>query len=152
MAGGLIGIVFGVTLSWTAMADPSVIREALLFERAYLFLFFASAVATAAIGLRLGARWQQRAVLTGEPVGWTPERPHRRHIAGSVLFGVGWAVSGACPGPIAAQIGQGVPWAIFTMVGAVGGVYLFLRSGRRETEPAADHAPAPAVYTQSPAR
>jgi uncharacterized membrane protein YedE/YeeE len=61
-----------------------------------------------------------------------------------VIFGTGWGITGACPGPIATQIGQGIPWAIFTLIGSVVGVWLFLRRGERELEPAADTAPAPA--------
>lgn len=136
VAGGLIGVVFGITLSWTALSDPAVVRQALLFESSYLFLFFASAVATAAIGLALVKRYQARALLTGAPMGWTRDRPERRHVVGSLIFGLGWGVSGVCPGPIATQIGQGVPWAAFTLAGAVAGVYLYLRAARPETEPA----------------
>ena len=54
-------------------------------------------------------------------------RPERRHIAGSVLFGTGWAVADVCPGPIAAQLGQGVPWALATTAGLVLGIWLFVR-------------------------
>ena len=55
---------------------------------------------------------------------WTTVRPRREHIVGSVLFGTGWAVADACPGPIAAQLGQGVPWALATAAGLMFGVYL----------------------------
>ena len=48
----LVGVVFGVTLSWTGMSSPEVLREALLLDNAYLYLFFASAVATSTLGLR----------------------------------------------------------------------------------------------------
>lgn len=138
VAGALIGVVFGITLCWSGMSNPDVIRQALLFEKAYLFLFFASAVLVAAVGIRLVRRFQGRALLTGADIAWTAERPRRRHVVGSVLFGLGWGVADACPGPIAAQIGQGVPWAAFTLVGAVIGVYAYLRPGAVETEPAAD--------------
>ncbi|MCW2994433.1 MAG: hypothetical protein JWQ18_1928 [Conexibacter sp.] len=47
LAGAALGVVFGIVLSWSGMASPEVIRHALLFERSYLFLMFASAVATA---------------------------------------------------------------------------------------------------------
>ena len=40
LTGAVVGVIFGVTLSWTGMSSPDVIREALLFENAYLFLFF----------------------------------------------------------------------------------------------------------------
>jgi uncharacterized protein len=142
IAGGCIGVVFGITLSWSGMSDPTVIREALLFQDSYLFLMFASAVLVAAVGHHLLRRWQQRAVLTGTPLTWSRERPGRRHVVGSLLFGAGWGLADACPGPIATQVGQGVPWALFTMVGLVAGVYLFLRRGTAETEPAADATPA----------
>ena len=85
-----------------------MLRDGLLFRDAYLMLFFASALVTAFIGLRVLKVLQARALLTGEPVSWTTVRPERRHVVGSVLFGIGWAVADVCPGPIAAQLGQGV--------------------------------------------
>jgi uncharacterized membrane protein YedE/YeeE len=151
VAGLVIGVVFGVVLCWSGMSDPDVIRGALLLEQSYLFLFFASAVVTSAIGLQLVRRYQRRALLTGGPVGWTPEKPARRHIVGSLIFGLGWGVSCACPGPIATQIGQGIPWAVFTLTGALGGVYLYLRREQPETEPACDPVSAPAP-SRAPAR
>jgi uncharacterized protein len=119
-----VGAVFGVTLSWAGMTDPDVLRDGLLFRDPYLMLFFASALATAFVGLRLLKVFNARALLTGEPVSWTTVRPRREHIVGSVLFGIGWAVADACPGPIAAQLGQGVPWALATAAGLMFGVYL----------------------------
>jgi uncharacterized membrane protein YedE/YeeE len=131
LAGLGIGLVFGIVLSWSGMTSPDVIRGALLFEDSYLFLFFASAVATAAVGLRLLRR--------GRRVRWATERPQRRHITGSLVFGIGWGVSDACPGPIATQIGQGIWWGLWTLAGVLIGVYLFLRRSE-ETEPASDDA------------
>jgi ABC-type antimicrobial peptide transport system permease subunit len=52
-AGALVGVVFGVALSWSVMTSPNVIRQALLFEKSYLFLLFASAVLTAFVGQRV---------------------------------------------------------------------------------------------------
>jgi uncharacterized protein len=74
--------------------------------------------------------------VTGEPVRWETLRPERRHIVGSALFGAGWAISDACPGPIAAQVGQGFAWSLFTLAGVVIGVALYLRRQER-AEPAA---------------
>jgi uncharacterized membrane protein YedE/YeeE len=124
-AGGVVGVVFGVTLSWTGLSSPEVLREALLLDNAYLYLLFASAVATSTLGLSLLRRARVRALLTGEPVAWTRDRPRRRHVVGSLIFGVGWGVADACPGPIATQVGQGVLWSLFT----IAGVALYLRAG-----------------------
>jgi uncharacterized protein len=134
-AGLLVGLVFGVTLSWAGMSSPDVIRDALLFHEGYLFFMFASAVGTAALGQYVLAR-----VRGGDGHLTVPrERVERRHVVGALLFGVGWGVADACPGPVLTQIGQGIPWAVCTCVGMVGGVWLFLRRGRvAETEPARD--------------
>jgi uncharacterized protein len=48
----------------------------------------------------------------------------RRHVTGSVLFGLGWAITNACPGPIAAQLGQGLWWGSLTFVGFLLGARL----------------------------
>jgi uncharacterized membrane protein YedE/YeeE len=136
VAAGLIGVVFGVTLSWTGMTSPVVIRQALLFEKSYLFLFFASAVLTAMVGQRLLRARRLHAVFTGEPIGWEPVRPQRRHIVGSLLFGIGWGVADVCPGPVATQVGQGIAWGLVTLLGITIGIELY----RRREEPAPSRA------------
>jgi uncharacterized membrane protein YedE/YeeE len=125
LAGLLVGLVFGVVLSWSGMSDPDVIRGALLFEESYLFLFFASAVVVASVGVRLLRG--RRSLLTRERIDWRSTPVQRRHIAGSVLFGTGWALADACPGPIATQLGQGIAWSLFTLAGVVVGIWVFLR-------------------------
>jgi uncharacterized membrane protein YedE/YeeE len=131
VAGLLIGIVFGVVLSWSGMTSPVIIREGLLFHSSYLFLFFGGAMTTAMIGLQLLKRKAPKALLTGETVGWETIKPERRHVVGSVLFGIGWGVSGACPGPIATQVGQGIAWGLPTMFGLVLGIVVFRRMQAR---------------------
>ncbi|MDP2712502.1 MAG: YeeE/YedE thiosulfate transporter family protein [Solirubrobacteraceae bacterium] len=148
IAGGLIGVVFGVVLSWSGMTSPEVIREGLLFQSSYLFLFFFGAVATAFVGLRLLKRSAPPALLTGERIAWEPVQPQRRHVVGSLLFGVGWGVSGACPGPIATQLGQGIAWGVPTAVGLILGIIVFRRMQSRsqrgtERTPTASVIPSP---------
>jgi len=143
-----IGIVFGVVLSWSGMTSPEIIREGLLFADPYLFLFFAGAMLTALAGLRILRVRAPRALLTGERVQWEPVRPERRHVVGSVLFGIGWGVANVCPGPIATQLGQGIAWGIPTTVGLVIGIVLFGRMQRRAARtpgrtPAAAVIPSP---------
>jgi uncharacterized membrane protein YedE/YeeE len=139
--GAAIGIVFGVTLSWTGLTSPDVLREGLLFENAYLYLFFASAVLTSFVGLRLVRG--RRAPLTGQTVAWATQKVERRHIVGSLVFGIGWGIADACPGPIATQLGQGIWWSVFTLTGVLLGVRIFLRRAE-ETEPATDSQQAAA--------
>lgn len=141
VAGAIVGVVFGVVLSWSGMTSPNVIREGLLFENAYLFLFFGAAVTTAFAGLWLLRRRAPHALLTGERVEWETIKPERRHVAGSLLFGIGWGISGACPGPIATQLGQGIAWGIPTTVGLIGGILLF-RSLQTRASTSPERSPA----------
>ena len=145
VAAVIVGAVFGATLSWTGMSSPDVIRQGLLFERSYLFLFFAAAVATSFLGLRILRALRPRALLTGERVEWSVDRPQRRHVVGSLIFGAGWAVSDACPGPIAAQLGFGQAWTLCTAIGVVAGIVLYFR-----LEDAKAAAPPQAVAYRAP--
>jgi uncharacterized membrane protein YedE/YeeE len=154
VAAAVIGIVFGVVLSWSGMTSPEIIREGLLFQSPYLFLFFAGAMLTATAGLRILKVRAPRAVLTGETVQWETVKPERRHVVGSALFGIGWGISGACPGPIATQLGQGIAWGIPTTIGLIGGVLLFGRLQRRAVRepartPAANVIPSPVAADAS---
>jgi uncharacterized membrane protein YedE/YeeE len=126
-AAALVGVAFGFLLSWGQATSPDRIRDMLLLRDPYLFLMLGSGVVVATAGVRLLRRARTRALVTGEPIAWETLRPERRHVVGSVLFGAGWAVSDACPGPILAQVGQGFAWSAFTLVGVIGGVWLYLR-------------------------
>ena len=139
IAVGCIGAVFGFVLAWSGMADPDVIRRGLLLDEFYLYGLFAAALATAMAGLRVLRRYRVRALLTREPIAWETLRPARRHVVGSVLFGIGWAVSAACPGPIATQLGGGVAWSLATLAGVLLGIKLYLvREQARAPEAAAE--------------
>ena len=132
-AGAAIGVVFGVVLSWSGMSSPDVIRGALLLEQSYLFLFFASAVLVATAGTELLRRRAGASPSTGRV-------PSAATYVGAAIFGVGWAVTDACPGPVATQLGQGIGWAVFTMAGIVLGIRLHARLRVPETEPAREGA------------
>jgi uncharacterized membrane protein YedE/YeeE len=107
LVGFAAGVGFGFTLAWARLTDPLVIRDMLLLKEPDVFLIMGSAVAVAAVGLRLLKAFHVRALVTGEPVKWVVEMPRRRHIVGSALFALGWSMAGTCPGPVAAMIGQG---------------------------------------------
>jgi hypothetical protein len=122
--GLLGGAVFGFTLAWARLTDPRVIRDMLLLNEPHVFLIMGSAVAIAAVGVRVLKLSGARCLVTGEPVGWTLERPTTRHVAGSMLFALGWTVAGTCPGPVAAMIGEGRLVGVPVVVGLLTGVTL----------------------------
>ena len=124
LAGLLCGSAAGFLIAWGRLTDPDVIRNMLLLKEADVFLLMGAAVVVAGIGVRLLRGAKVRAVVTGEAIGWTVERPRTRHFVGSVLFGVGWSVAGTCPGPVAAMIGEGRLGGIAVAAGLFGGVAL----------------------------
>jgi uncharacterized protein len=140
-----VGLVFGFVLSWTALGDPDVIRRTLLFQSGYVFGIFCSAVAVAFVGVHLLRRAGARALFTGERVSWSTATPAPRHIAGSLLFGIGWGVSDGCPGPIATQLGQGIAWSLFTIAGIAGGIVIYQRLQDRRAQAPVRAAAAPAA-------
>jgi uncharacterized membrane protein YedE/YeeE len=97
----------------------------LLAARPPWYLAGFAAVPVAFVGSRLVRRALRTSVVTREAITWQTARPQRRHVVGSVVFGVGWAVSSSCPGPIAAQLGRGMLWSLFTIAGIVVGIVLY---------------------------
>ena len=63
--------------------------------------------------------------IEGKPIKYKPKPYHTGVIIGGMLFGAGWAITGACPGPIYAQIGAGEPMAVFTFAGAMLGMFCY---------------------------
>jgi uncharacterized protein len=122
-----LGAVFGIAMSWGQFVDPDRIRDMLLLRDLYLYLMMGTAVAVGFLGTRVLRRLRARALLTGDPVTWETSRPERRHVVGAAIFGVGWAIADTCPAPIAAQLGQGVLWSLFTFAGVLVGILAYLR-------------------------
>lgn len=77
---------------------------------------------------------------------WAPRPIHRGTIVGSILFGLGWAISGACPGVLLAQLGEGRLYALFGLAGVALGNWAYgaLLERRLQTAPSAPNATTPA--------
>jgi len=124
VVGLLVGIGFGFTLAWARLTDPRVIHDMLLLREAHVFLTMGSAIAVGAIGVRLLRALGARAFITGATVNWVIEQPRPCHVAGSMVFALGWTVAGTCPGPVAAMIGQGQLGGLPVAAGLLAGVAL----------------------------
>lgn len=119
----LLGTVFGLLLSRSGAADYDYIQGMFLFERVQLYGIIGTAVVLVAPGLWLIKRHGRTA--SGRPLQIERKAMNRGTVAGSLLFGVGWSITGMCPGPIFVNIGEGKLYAIAALAGALAGAGLF---------------------------
>jgi hypothetical protein len=122
-AGTFLGVVFvkSEVLSWYR------IQEMFRFQSAHMYLVIASALAVAALSVQLLQRLGLRD-LDGEPIAIRRKAMTRRgtrYWMGGTLFGLGWSLLGACPGPIFALIGAGVTSMTVAMLSALAGTWLY---------------------------
>ena len=141
VASGVIGVVFGAMLFGTGMADYDVIHTGLLFEHAHLYLMMVAAMATGIPLLEVLRRRRPSSVFAG-PVAVTRDAVERKHLAGGVIFGTGWAVAGTCPGAVAAMAASGKPLALIVMLGVAMGVPLRDLQEERAAAPLTTASPA----------
>ncbi len=122
----LLGAFFGLVLTKSEVVTWHKIRAMFHFREPDLFLIIGSAVVTGALLVALVKRLRPRTPW-GEDVAVPPVPMHKGVFFGGFLFGVGWYVTGTCPGPIYAQLGGGEFFAAFTLLGALAGAYGFAR-------------------------
>jgi uncharacterized membrane protein YedE/YeeE len=120
----LIGIVFGLALTKGEAISWWRIQEMFRFESFHMFGIFMTAIPTAAIALMLIKKFKVKS-LEGEPIEIPQKKYHHGVIIGSLIFGFGWALTGACPGPLYAQIGSGSLVTVFTLLSALAGTWTF---------------------------
>lgn len=120
----LAGIAFGIILTKSEVISWFRIRSMFLFQEAHMYLIIASAIFVGIISVMLLKKFSAKS-LDGQDIDYAGKAYHRGFVYGGLIFGVGWAITGACPGPIFAQIGTGAYPAVFTLVGALAGAYLY---------------------------
>ena len=127
----VLGVYLGVVFFKTEVISWFRIQEMFRFHAFHMYGIIGGAVAVGALGIVLIKRSGARTV-TGRPIVFpAPEdaRPGPQHWVGGTIFGLGWGLLGACPGPIYALIGTGV-WVMFVgLFAAITGAwaYGFLR-------------------------
>jgi hypothetical protein len=120
----LIGIYFGIVLIKSEVSSWFRIQNMFRFEEPHMYLVMCSAVVVGAISIQLIKMTGQK-TLFGDPVDLKDKPYQKGTIIGGALFGVGWAITGACPGPIYAQLGSGEYLALVSFAGAFLGAYLY---------------------------
>ena len=121
-----VGIYFGIVLTRSEVVSWFRIQEMFRFQSFHMYGVIGSAIAVAALSLRLIDRFNLAPEADGQNMlGRTAKPVGLRHVGGGLLFGFGWALTGACPGPIYTLIGSGATVMVVVLASAVAGAWAY---------------------------
>lgn len=122
----VLGLMFGVVITKGEMISWFRIQEMFRFQGFHMFGVFATALPTAIFTVQLLKRHRTHA-LSGEPISIHPKRLGTgvRYAAGGAIFGLGWALTGACPGPLFALLGSGHTVIAASIASALAGTWAY---------------------------
>ena len=121
----LIGIFFGIVMYKSEAASWFRIYEMFQFQSFHMYGIIGSAVLLGALGIQVIKKNNLKSFF-GEPIKFTPkEKGFTNYIVGGLIFGLGWALAGACPGPIYTLIGAGYFPILVVFIGALLGTFIY---------------------------
>lgn len=122
----VIGIGFGFVLVKSEVVSWFRIQEMFRFDSIHMYGIIGLAVVVGIISVQLIKRYNTKDI-NGNPISIPPKDSSQvtRYIVGGSIFGLGWALLGACPGPMFALLGSGLTIMIVPIVAAVLGTYVY---------------------------
>ena len=121
----LLGIVFGIIMVKSEAISWYRIQEMFRFQSFRMFGIIGTAVVIGAISVYLIKRFRVKDAF-GHPIYLhAKDRQWTKYALGGIIFGLGWALTGACPGPMFVNIGYGYVSMFIVVLGALGGTYLY---------------------------
>jgi uncharacterized membrane protein YedE/YeeE len=120
----LLGIFFGIILTNGEVISWFRIQEMFRFDSFHMYGVIGSAIAVGAAAMTLLRKFHARS-LNGDPIVIETKKLEKGTVIGGVIFGLGWAMTGACPGPLYALAGSGYPAYIAALLFAVGGALVY---------------------------
>ena len=118
------GIIFGVILIKSEVVSWFRIQEMFRLQSFHMYGVIGSAVLTGIISVMIIKKTGVK-TLYGEPITFHPRSFNKGQVFGGLLFGFGWALTGACPGPLFAQIGAGFTVTLATLASAILGTWVY---------------------------
>ncbi len=118
------GLIFGFGLGFSQMAKPEVVLRFLQFEDFGLLFVMGGAAVVTGTTFAVATRLSGRAPLTGREYTRRLKSFDKNVLTGGVIFGVGWGISGICPGAAYASLGLGNYLILYAIGGMFAGAYL----------------------------
>ncbi len=128
----VLGTLFGIVLTKSEVISWFRIQEMFRFQSFHMYGIIGSAIVVGMASIQLLKRYQVTS-LNGEPITVADKKFTHGTWIGGILFGLGWALTGACPGPMFAQLGSGVGAAAVLILAALAGTWTY--SALREKLP-----------------
>jgi uncharacterized membrane protein YedE/YeeE len=120
----LLGTGFGLVLTKAEAISWFRIQEMFRFQSFHMYGIMLSAVLVGMVSIQLIKRFRIR-TFAGEPITIEPKLFSWGNVIGGTLFGLGWALTGACPGPLYALVGAGVWVMAVALVAAIAGTWVY---------------------------
>jgi uncharacterized membrane protein YedE/YeeE len=120
----MAGIFFGIVLVKSEVVSWYRIQEMFRLQSFHMYGVIGSAVVTGIISVAIIKRTGVKTI-HGAPITFQSKTFHKGQIFGGLLFGFGWALTGACPGPLFAQVGAGFSVVIVTLFSAILGTWVY---------------------------
>jgi uncharacterized protein len=120
----LVGILFGIVFVKTEIISWFRIQEMFKLQSFHMYGVIGTAVIVGVISVALIKKLKIK-TLQGEQIVISPKKFDKGQIYGGIIFGLGWAMTGACPGPIFAQIGAGIGVGIVVFLSALLGTWTY---------------------------
>lgn len=118
------GLLFGIILVKSEVISWFRIQEMFRLQNFHMFGVIGSAVAVGMLSVWIIKKYKLKTIY-GEPIEFVSKKLNKGNIYGGLLFGFGWAITGACPGPLFAQIGAGTTVIIVTLLSAIAGTWVY---------------------------
>lgn len=120
----IVGVLFGIVFVKAEIISWFRIQEMFRLQSFHMFGVIGSAIVVGIISVWLIKKFNIRTIY-GETIEFHPKKFNKGQIYGGLLFGLGWAITGACPGPLFAQIGTGSTVIVITLLSAIAGTWVY---------------------------
>lgn len=127
-----LGAIFGILLYKAEAVSWYRILEMFMFKSFHMYGIIGSAIAVGATSIFILKKYKYKS-MTGEPISISDKKFSKGNIIGGIIFGLGWGLVGACPGPMFIMIGAGYQFMIIVLASALVGTWVY--SALREKLP-----------------
>ena len=119
-----VGLAFGIVLVKAEVISWFRIQEMFRFQSFHMYGVIGSAVVVGIVSVWIIKKFKIKTIY-GEPIEFKKHEFSKGQVYGGLLFGLGWAITGACPGPLYALIGSGATVIAITLLSAIAGTWVY---------------------------